>query len=181
MKLENLRKERDHWRKRAEKRQRLQDKKEEAWDVFQRQPRLGPKRREEFEREYKQNVTAGPRTHHSAPTNKRRSLCRSGWTNCARTLWQKTEGRKPENAGEWSMRTPTHNGVNHGTSCASEVFCHHFRERPTELRREIGRRARCIRLLSGDKPSIFAFKISRSKWVLINSQISRTCTQFSRL
>ena len=39
-KLENLRRERDHWRKRAEERQRLQDKKEEAWELFQRQASL---------------------------------------------------------------------------------------------------------------------------------------------
>ena len=56
MKLESLRKERDHWRTRAEAKQRLEDKKEEAWELFQRQPRLGATRREEFEREYKQKA-----------------------------------------------------------------------------------------------------------------------------
>ena len=58
MKFENLGKERDRWRNRAEAKQRFQDKKEEAWELFQRQPRLGPTRKEEFEREYKQKVTA---------------------------------------------------------------------------------------------------------------------------
>ena len=57
MKLEDLRRERDRWRKRAEEKQRLRGKKEEAWELFQRQPRLGASRREEFEREYKQKVT----------------------------------------------------------------------------------------------------------------------------
>ena len=57
MKLEDLRRERDRWRKRAEEKQRLRVKKEEAWELFQRQPRLGASRREEFEREYKQKVT----------------------------------------------------------------------------------------------------------------------------
>ena len=57
MKLEDLRRERDRWRKRAEEKQRLRGKKEEAWELFQRQPRLGAARREEFEREYKQKVT----------------------------------------------------------------------------------------------------------------------------
>ena len=57
MKLEDLRRERDRWKKRAEEKQRLQGKKEEAWELFQRQPRLGAARREEFEREYKQKVT----------------------------------------------------------------------------------------------------------------------------
>ena len=56
MKLESLPKERDHCRTRAEAKQRLQDKKEEAWELFQRQPRLGAARREEFEREYKQKA-----------------------------------------------------------------------------------------------------------------------------
>ena len=50
MKLEDLRRERDRWKKRAEEKQRLQRKKEEAWELFQRQPRLGAARREEFER-----------------------------------------------------------------------------------------------------------------------------------
>ena len=56
MKLESLRKERDHWRTRAEAKQRLQDKKQEAWELFQRQPRLGATRREEFERQFKQKA-----------------------------------------------------------------------------------------------------------------------------
>ena len=56
MKFESLRNERDHWRTRAEAKQRLQDKKEEACELFQRQPRLGVARREEFEREYKQKA-----------------------------------------------------------------------------------------------------------------------------
>ena len=51
MKLESLRKERDRWRTRAEAKQRLEDKKEEAWELFQRQARLGATRREEFERD----------------------------------------------------------------------------------------------------------------------------------
>ena len=46
MKLENLRRERDRWKKRAEEKQRLQGKKEEAWELFQRQPRFGAARRE---------------------------------------------------------------------------------------------------------------------------------------
>ena len=56
MKLESLRKERDHWRTHAEANQRLQYKKKEAWELFQRQPRLGAARREEIEREYKQKA-----------------------------------------------------------------------------------------------------------------------------
>ena len=46
MKLEDLRRERDRWKKRAEEKQRLQGKKEEAWDLFQRQPRLGTSRKQ---------------------------------------------------------------------------------------------------------------------------------------
>ena len=53
-------KERDRWSKQEEEKQRLQDKREEAWQLFQRQPSWGPKRREDFEREYKQKVSAGP-------------------------------------------------------------------------------------------------------------------------
>ena len=57
MKLESLRKERDHWRTRAEAKQRLEDKKEEAWELFQRQPGWGPKGRKDFKRAYEQKVT----------------------------------------------------------------------------------------------------------------------------
>ena len=57
MKLEDLWRERDRWKKRAEEKQRLRGKKERAWELFQRQPKLGAARREEFEREYKQKVT----------------------------------------------------------------------------------------------------------------------------
>ena len=59
MKLENLRRERDCWRKRAEMKQRLQDRKEEAWELFRRSAGLRPKLREEFEREYTRRVTGG--------------------------------------------------------------------------------------------------------------------------
>ena len=62
MKLEDLRRERDRWRKRAEEKQRLQGKKEEAWELFKRQPRFGAARREEFEREYEQKVTTKMRS-----------------------------------------------------------------------------------------------------------------------
>ena len=62
MKLEDLRRERDRWKKRVEEKQRLQGKKEEAWELFQRQPRFGAARREEFEREYKQKVTTKMRS-----------------------------------------------------------------------------------------------------------------------
>ena len=54
MKLENLRRERHCRRKRAEIKQRLQDRKEEAWELFRR-----PKLREEFEREYTRRVMRG--------------------------------------------------------------------------------------------------------------------------
>ena len=62
MKLESLRKERDRWRIRAEAKQWVEDKKEEAWELFKRQPRFGAARREEFEREYKQKVTTKMRS-----------------------------------------------------------------------------------------------------------------------
>ena len=47
-------------RRLAEEKQQLQDKKEEAWELFQRQPNWGAKRREDFEREYKQKVVTEP-------------------------------------------------------------------------------------------------------------------------
>ena len=57
MKLESLRKERDRWRIRAEAKQRVEDKRDEAWELFQRQPGWGPKGRKHFEREYEQKMT----------------------------------------------------------------------------------------------------------------------------
>ena len=41
-------------------RQRLQDKKEDAWELFQRQQSWIPKKRDEFEREYRRKVTRQP-------------------------------------------------------------------------------------------------------------------------
>ena len=50
MKLVELRRSREHKRKRAEEKQRFQDKKEEASEVFRRQASLRPRTREESER-----------------------------------------------------------------------------------------------------------------------------------
>ena len=52
VRLEQLRQSRDHWRTRAETKQRLQDKNDETWERLRR-------RREEFEQEFVQKVTGG--------------------------------------------------------------------------------------------------------------------------
>ena len=56
IKLEDLRRERDDWRRRAEERQRFQDEEEEAWEFFNGQAALRSKTREAFEQEFKRNV-----------------------------------------------------------------------------------------------------------------------------
>ena len=45
--------------KHAEKEQRLHHKKEEAWELFKRQPSLRPRTREEFEEKFRQKVLSG--------------------------------------------------------------------------------------------------------------------------
>ena len=42
-----------------EDKQRVQDKQEEAWELFQRQSSQGPKRREDYELEYREKVAEG--------------------------------------------------------------------------------------------------------------------------
>ena len=81
MKLESLRKERDRWRIRAEAKQRVEDKKEEAWELFQRQPGWGPKGRKDFEREYKEKVKAEPLYSPFGSDKREEKSCRSGWTS----------------------------------------------------------------------------------------------------
>ena len=46
-------------RKYTEQEQRLRHKKEEAWELFQRQPTLMRKTREEFERKFREKVMGG--------------------------------------------------------------------------------------------------------------------------
>ena len=112
MKFESLRNERDHWRTRAEAKQRLQDKKEEACELFQRQPRLGVARREEFEREYKQKAQK-VLTFRFCPVPMK-SLSKRGWKICSKSLWHKTERWKPERGRAWGRRIPPPRDVEHG-------------------------------------------------------------------
>ena len=116
MRLDDLRRSREEWRARAEETQRLQDKKEEVWEnLFQRQPRLGPNQREEFEREYKQKVTTGPKysPFGSCDTG---GPCKRGWKTCSRQLWHKIERRKPEKYREWGRRMITPVAARHKNS-----------------------------------------------------------------
>ena len=117
MKLESLRKERDRWTTRAEAKQRLQDKKEEAWELFQRQARLGVARREESS----SGSTCRKRksTHLSVIPVQMKSLCKRGWKICSKSLWHKTERRKPERSRAWGKRIPTHRDVEHGRGLGS--------------------------------------------------------------
>ena len=46
-------------RKHTEQEQRLRHKKEEAWELFQRQPTLTRKTREEFQEKFRQKVLSG--------------------------------------------------------------------------------------------------------------------------
>lgn len=57
MKPDEVQRNREHWRTRAEVKQPLGRKKEEAWEFFRRQPGRRPKTRHEFEHEFKRRVT----------------------------------------------------------------------------------------------------------------------------
>ena len=52
-----LRRNLEHWRLRAEEKQRLQEKKEEAWELFGRQPGHKQTTEEKFAQEFKRRVT----------------------------------------------------------------------------------------------------------------------------
>ena len=105
MKLQSLRKERDHWRTRAEAKQQLQDKKEEAWELFQRQPRVGVARREEFEREYMQQAQKYSPFGSSSADEK--SL--QAWVEDLLKV-----ALRPERGGVQGRRIPTPKDVEHG-------------------------------------------------------------------
>ena len=55
-KCEELRRSRDHWKTRAEKEERFQKTKEDAWSLFERQLGIKRKTKEEFEEEFKRKV-----------------------------------------------------------------------------------------------------------------------------
>ena len=52
-----LRRSLEHWRLRAEEKQRLLEKKEEAWELFRRQPGNKQTTKEKFAQEFKRKVT----------------------------------------------------------------------------------------------------------------------------
>ena len=64
-------------RKRAEQEQRLHRKKEEAWEVFQRQPTLQRKTREEFETKFREKVLGG--LHSNSKDEQEKDL--QSWVN----------------------------------------------------------------------------------------------------
>ena len=59
-KREELRRNRDHWKARADDEERFQKMKEEAWRLFERQPGFKRKTREEFEEELTRKVRNTP-------------------------------------------------------------------------------------------------------------------------
>ena len=58
MKPEEVRRSREHWRLRAEEKQCFQEKEEEAWDLFRRQPGHKQTTKEKFAQEFKRRVTS---------------------------------------------------------------------------------------------------------------------------
>ena len=129
MKLESLRKERDHWRTRAEAKQRLQDKRSSSGSTSRKRKS----------------------THLSVLLVQMKSLCKRGWQICSKSLWHKTE-RKPERGRAWSRRVPTPKDVKHGRryGIRNSSPCHRFLRKETEPRRQTGRRARRTGLFSGE-------------------------------
>ena len=142
-------------REAAALRQRLQDKKEEAWELFLRQQSWRPNERDEFEKEYR-----SPNARLSVPTKEERSLCKSGWTSCSRTFWRKTKRRIPEKGRRWRPRTLTHEGARHGTNSGSDGFSFlRLREQATELRCQTGRRALLLWPVSRPPPLLAGLPI----------------------
>ena len=76
----------------------------EAWQLFLRQPSWGPKRREDFEREYKQKVTAGP-LYSPFGSNKREERSLQEWVDKL-LVNALAEDRKKEARERQSMHGP---------------------------------------------------------------------------
>ena len=58
----------------------------------------------------------------SATARVKRNPCGNGRRSCSRTLWQKNGRGKPERARRWGRRTPVHNSVDRGRSCARLIL-----------------------------------------------------------
>ena len=138
MKLEDLRRERDRWKKRAEEKQRFQGKKEEAWELFQRQPRSGTSRKQKVTSKRFSPFDLGP------PDADEKSL--QEWVD--KLLVQAlVEDRKKEARERQSMGQEDSNSQRRR---AWEKSSRRLLQVETEPRRQTGRRAHCTGLSSGD-------------------------------
>ena len=109
-KCEELRRSRDHWKTHAEEEERFQRTKEEARRLFERQPGVKRKTREEFEEEYKRKV----REVMSSSRSERGRWCKSGQVKCRRSSNLRSGDVRPVREPEWNRRIQTPNDNEHG-------------------------------------------------------------------
>ena len=85
-----LRRSLEHWRLRAQEKQRLLEKKEEAWELFRRQPGNKQTTKEKFAREFKRKVTNMMDGHVGSKVQEKYLL---EWTNELQKVFQEEERR----------------------------------------------------------------------------------------
>ena len=110
MRLDELRRSRERWRARAEE-TRLRDKKEEARELFQRHPRLGPITTEEFERDFERKVVNSRLGSSSQLKQNRLRIWTDEMQKKAQVEDHMLEGWERK---RWSERTHFPNSAGHG-------------------------------------------------------------------
>ena len=130
-KREELRRSRDHWKARAEDEERFQKMKEEAWRLFERQPRFKRKTREEFEEELTRKVR-----NTRGNNREEREKMMQKWSSEMQRVVQPEERRHER---KWNRKIPTPKDNEHGRKYGDRGFpsqcrsSHHRNELDIEL------------------------------------------------
>ena len=103
----------ERWQARAKEVQRLEDKKEHAWDLYRRMPNFKRKKKEDFEKDLE---------HKAVYNGKIDEKSLQKWTDEMQSKVQKAERELEarERESGWNWRTPTPNGAEHGRSSGNQ-------------------------------------------------------------
>ena len=82
----------EHWETRAKEVQRLQDKKEQAWDLYSRVPSFGRKKKEDFERDFAHKVVYSGKVDEKSLQE---------WTDEMQSNVQRAERELEAREGKW--------------------------------------------------------------------------------
>ena len=134
MKLESLLKERARWRRNNGSKTRKKKRGSCSRDNRDWEPRV----ERSLSGKYKQKAQEYSPVGSSSTDEK---FLQAWWKICSKSLWHKTERRKPEKSRAWSRRILTPTDVVHGRRyrIRESSFCRRFLHLETEPRRQTGR------------------------------------------